>query len=68
MISEVKHYARSEIHSYLRGFETKDRRGPLCGYEVPVSGMPSGEILICNYAGAGESGILKPFEARVIRE
>ena len=39
----------------------------LRGYEVPVKGMPSGEILICNYAEAGDSGILKPFEARVIR-
>lgn len=39
----------------------------LRGYEVPVSGMPSGEILICNYAEAGENGVLKPFEARAIR-
>ena len=39
----------------------------LRGYEVPVSGMPSGEILICNYAEAGDSNVLKPFEARAIR-
>ena len=39
----------------------------LRGYEVPVNGMPSGEILICNYEEAGDSSVLKPFEARAIR-
>lgn len=39
----------------------------LRGYEVPVNGIPSGEILICNYEEAGDNSVLKPFEARAIR-
>ena len=38
----------------------------LRGKEVPLAGIPDGEILISNYAQAGEAGVLRPFEARVI--
>ena len=42
----------------------------LRGYDVPVQGLSEfagGEILVCNYASAGEGGVLRPFEARTIR-
>ena len=42
----------------------------LRGYDVPVQGLSEcagGEILVCNYASAGEGGVLRPFEARAIR-
>ena len=35
-------------------------------HEVPVQGIPDGEILISNYAQAGDGGVLRPFEARAI--
>ncbi len=36
-------------------------------HEVPVKGMPEGEILIASYAQAGAGDVLRPYEARVIR-
>ena len=42
----------------------------LRGHDVAVPGpaeLAGGEILICNYAAAGEDGVLRPYEARAIR-
>ena len=39
----------------------------LKGTEVTADSMPEGEILVSNYGQAGDKGVLRPFEARVIK-
>ena len=59
------------IFAYEREYEG-ERLTVLCNFSsetvpLPEPGTAPGECLICNYAGAGEPQVLRPWEARVVR-